>query len=209
MQISGTGSNRTSFAIRKVDSVEADAIRARIVRHLLQRTIEGLKAELDAATWITAGWSELESFVDALCNNGAHPAINECVAGRANGGRPAPSTRELNARRLVVLFCESLERAGLNRRASRRFAVKELNNAGLFNGTISPKIIEYWQGKELPLAPDAELLCATGFAAAGGEPSRLAIYFIGLCHLALNPTAVAVPESSQELGDYIGRFEVG
>lgn len=101
-------------------------------------------------------------------------------------------------------MCEALERAGLNRRAARKFAVKELKGTGLFDDTITHRTVEHWQEELLPLMPGDELLTATGYATAGGEPRRLAIYFIGLCHLALNPTAAVIRESSQELGGYIG-----
>jgi hypothetical protein len=201
--------NQVVYVARHVDGVEGDKMRADIVRLLLQQTVSGLKTQLDPATWVSAGWVELEAFVDALCGRGIHPALAEWTATRANGGRPEPSTRESYARRLVVLFCEALQRTGLNGRAARRFAAKELGAAGLFGGTLSPRMIEHWREQVLPLTPSDELLAATGFAAAGGQPHRIAIYFVGLCHLTWNATTTVVREGTQEPPGYIGCREVG
>jgi hypothetical protein len=199
---------RAEVIVRQLDRDEADHMRAEIVRLLLSQTIAGLRHELDPAAWANGGWNELAAFVDALCGTGAHPALTEWAATQAKAGRPAPSNRESYARRLVVLMCAALERAGLNRRNARRFAVAELAGAGLFVG-ISAKTIERWQEKA-PLGPDEELLTATGFATAGGEPRRLGLYFIGLIHLTLNPTATIVDEeSARKTRDYIGHFVVG
>jgi hypothetical protein len=199
--------NRTTYVIRKLDGVDANKTRTNIVRLLLRQIVVGLKVELDPAAWVNAGWAELESFVDAFCDGGTHPALLEWMTARANSGRPAPSTREAYARRLVVLMCESLRRAGLNRRATRELAAQELAATGVFDNTPSPQTIEHWQRSESVLAPADELLISTGFAASGGEPAKLAIYFIGLLHLALNPTAMAVRENAQEGGAYIARLE--
>jgi len=194
---------RTTYVVRKLDGVEADKTRADVVRLLLRRMIDGLKAKLDPASWVNGGWAELEAFTEALCGDGIHPALQECAT---KGGRPAPLSRERYARRLVVLLCESLERAGLSKRAAREFAAQELAAAGVFESAPSCRTIEYWQQNEPVLAPGDELLVATGFAATGGEPAKLAIYFVGLCHLALNPTAVAVREGSGKRGDYLANF---
>jgi hypothetical protein len=206
--MSETPRNHTVYVARKLNGAEADKTRAEIVRFLSRQIIDGLKAKLDPASWVNAGWSEFEAYVDALCNGGTHPALAEWMTDRANGGRPAPLIRETYGRRLAVLFCESLVRAGMNRRAAQHYAVEELATTGLF-GTITPRVIRFWAEKILPLSPEDELLVATGFTTAGGQPQKLALFFICLCHLALNPTAVAVREGCQESGDYIGNNEVG
>jgi hypothetical protein len=196
--------NRTTFAVRKVDRAESDKMRTDIVRLILQRMVSGLRAQLDASTWISAGYVELEAFVHALCNGGRHPVLSAWEADMAAPGRPVPSTRESLARRITVLLCAALERAGYSRAVARKYAVKEFAAAGLFNGALSPRVIERWQAQERPLMPGDELLVATGFAAAGGQPARLAVYFVGLCHLALNPTAMVIREGSAEKGEFIG-----
>lgn len=186
--------NHTIYIAREIGREEADKTRAEIVRHLLRQTVAGLKAELDPAAWVNAGWAEMEAFTEALCSGGMHPALLEWEA--AKGGHPAPLTRERYARHLVVLLCEGLERAKLNKRAARKFAAGELATARVFDSAPSHRTIEYWQEQEPELTHGDEMLIATGFASSNGDPQRLAIYFIGLCHLTLNPTAVAFRESS-------------
>jgi hypothetical protein len=183
-------------AIRAVSAEESDRIRAEIVRLLLRRHIAGLKARLDPASWQNAGYSELESFTEALCAGGAHPALLAWAETRARGGRPVPPARELYARRLVALLCEALRRAGLSKRAARRFAARQLERGGV---EVSPKTIEHWMARDYPLstplAANDELLVSTGLATSGLNPERLAIYFVGLFHLASNATAVVVREA--------------
>jgi hypothetical protein len=181
-------------AIRKIGAAEADHIRAEIVRSVLRRIVVGLKAELDPASWLNAGWAELESFTEALCTTGVHPALTEAALLRARSGRPGPSTGEQYVRRLVVLMCTTLERSGFNRRAARKYAARSLEHTGVFATPPSHRSIEHWQHDYAALTPADELLAATGLAAAGGEPQRIVIYFIGLCHLASNATAMVVRE---------------
>ena len=196
--------NRMAFAVRKVDAAESDRIRTEIVRLILQQMVSGLRARLDPVAWVSAGYIELESFVHALCNGEMHPALAAWEADKAPPGRRAPSTREFYARRVAVLLCEALERAGYSPGAARKFAATEIGAAGVFDRRISDRVLERWQAQERPLMPGDELLVATGFAAAGGQPARIAIYFIGLCHLAMNPTVAAIRGGSAEIGGFIG-----
>jgi hypothetical protein len=196
------------YAVLKVEGAEADRLRSNIVIALLTEIAARLKNELDPAAWLNGGWPELEAFTEALRSGGVHPALLAWQQTKDAAGRPAPLQREIYARRLAVLLCVALERAGLNKRAARRFAARQLEDAGVFAKPPTHRAIEHWQQSEPTLTPDRELLVATGFATAGGDPRRLAMYFIGLANLALNPTAIAVrEESSREGAGYIGNFE--
>ncbi len=53
------------------------------------------------------------------------------------------------------------------------------------------------------LTPDEEMLLATALLTAGGDPERIATCFIGLCHIALNPTATALRGGSEEGWHYL------
>ena len=197
--------NRVTYAIRKVDVAESDRIRTEIVRLILQQMVSGLRARLDPTAWVSAGYIELESFVHALCNGEMHPALAAWEADKAPPGRRAPSTREGYARRIAVLLCEALERAGHSPGAARRYAATELTAGGVFRQKVTDRVLERWQEQERPLMPGDELLVATGYTTAGGQPARLAVYFIGLCHLAMNPTVVAIRNgASAEMVGFIG-----
>jgi hypothetical protein len=85
---------------------------------------------------------------------------------------------------------------GLNRRAARKFAARELEHAGVFTAAPSPRAIQHWQTEQPPpLNPADEQLLGTAIAVCGvHQPHRLARYFIGLAHLVHNPTAKVVHE---------------
>ena len=103
-------------AVRQLGKEEADAT---IVHYLLRRVVTDLKARLDPASFLNCGWNELEAFVDALLGGGMHPALTEWETTKDGAGRPLPSTREQYARRLALLLCVALERAGMRRWAAR------------------------------------------------------------------------------------------
>jgi hypothetical protein len=190
--------------VRPVDKSTGDQIRTDIVRFLLAQIVAGMKPRLDWIEWINAGWIELEDFAAALNGGGQHPALVTWQTDKESAGRPAPSVRELYARRVVTLLCTALERAGLGKKEAREFAADKLN--GVFDPPPSERTIRYWQDEQPDLSRQEELLIAGGFAAAGGDPDRLAIYFVALMHLALNPTATAVAKKG---GDYFGSVEGG
>jgi hypothetical protein len=203
--------NGYAIAVRSVDADEAHTLRADTVRLVLREHVRGLKGKLDPESWINGGWAEVESFVEDLCSGGMHPALVDWEADKDRAGHPAPSSRELYARRLAVLMAIGLNRIGLSGRNARRFAASELARAGVFDSAPTAKRIEHWQARYFPaLDSGAELLLATGIATAGRDAHKLALYFIGLSHIATNPTAVAVkPGLSPKRGDYLGKFEPG
>jgi hypothetical protein len=203
--------NGYAIAVRSVDSDEAHALRADTVRLVLREHVRGLKENLDPARWLNSGWAEVESFVEALCSGGMHPALIDWEADKDRAGHPAPSSRELYVRRLAVLMAIGLNRIGLSGRNARRFAADELARAGVFDSAPTAKRIEHWQARYFPaLDTGAELLLATGIATAGRDPHKLALYFIGLSHVATNPTAVVVkPGLSPKGVGYLGKFESG
>jgi hypothetical protein len=200
-----------TIKVRPVGPNEATSIRAETVKFFLSQLVVRMKAELDPASFLNIGGAEIEMFVAALLSGGLHPALTEWEDIKNYSGRPLPSMREQNARRLVILMCVALERAGLKKRAARKSAEGKLATAHVFDKPPSHRTIEYWQGERDPaLTPQDELLAATGFTIAGGDPQKIALYFIGLAHLALNPTATAVrqgDESARDCAGYLGRFE--
>ena len=106
-------------AVHQLGKEEADATRTQIVQYLLRRVVTDLKARLDPVSFLNCGWSELEAFVDALLGGGMHPELTEWETTKDGAGRPLPSTREQYARRLALLLCVALERAGMRRWAAR------------------------------------------------------------------------------------------
>jgi hypothetical protein len=155
------------------------------------------KAQLGAVDWYALGLAEAEAALEAWQTGGQHGffAIWEQRRGKMGRNRPAPSSTELHARRMAILFCIALERGGLNRRAARKFAARELERANVFATAPSHRTIEHWQAEQPPLTPDEEQLLATAIACCGvHQPHHLARYFVGLAHLVHNPAARVVHE---------------
>jgi hypothetical protein len=107
--------------------------------------------------------------------------------------RPAPSRRELHARRLVVLLCIALE-PGLGKRQARQQVSRLLaSESGLFAQPPSDHALERWQRAGPALTPEDE--CVIANAMAKGGPREIKAYFVGLLHFALIPFAKIVLEA--------------
>jgi hypothetical protein len=187
--------NRTEFliAVRQLAPGEADRVRAEIVRKLLCEMICAFKANLGPEAWLNGGWHELADFVDQLCNGRPHPALEEWAEAKRSGGHPVISARERQVRRYAVLLAEALRRIGLPKGRALRAAADALTRTHAFDRDVSASTIRHWRQRDCAtLFPEDEQIIATGIATAGLNPSRLAIYFVGLCHLAHNPSAVVV-----------------
>jgi hypothetical protein len=155
------------------------------------------KTQLDAVDWYAFGLAEVEAALEAWQTGGHHGFFRIWQERKATvgGNRPAPPAHELRARRMVILFCIALERGGLNRRAARKFAARELERAGVFAAAPSHHTIEHWQREQPPLTAADEQMLATAIACCGiSQPHHLARYFVGLAHLVHNPTAKVVHE---------------
>jgi hypothetical protein len=98
------------------------------------------KAQLGAVDWYALGLAEAEAALAAWESGGQHGFFRVWQERKAivGGNRPPPSAHELRARRMVILFCVVLERGGLNRRAARKFAARELERAGVFAAAVAP-----------------------------------------------------------------------
>jgi hypothetical protein len=190
------GPEHFQIAVRPLAAGEADRVRAEIIRKLLRETIGRLKSNLGPESWLNGGWSELADFVEALCSGRPHPALMEWEEAKRSGGHPVISSRERQVRRYAVLLAEALRRIGLPEGGARRTAADALTRTYVFDDAISASIIRHWRERDYPiLFPEDEQIIATGIATAGLNPGRLAIYFVGLCHLTRNPSAVAIRDS--------------
>ena len=117
-----------------------------------------------------------------------------CDHGKNASNRPAPSRRELRARRLAVLLCAALERAGLGKRQARLQVSRLLaSQSGLFAQSPSDHALERWQRAGPALTPEDG--CVIANAMAKGGPREIKAYFVGLLHFALNPLAKIVHDA--------------
>jgi hypothetical protein len=109
-----------------------------------RQMLAAAKAQLDAVNWYALGLAEAEAALEAWQTGGQHGFFDiwEQRRGEMGRNRPAPSSTELRARRMAILFCIALERGGLNRHAARKFAARELEHAGVFATAPSHRTIE-------------------------------------------------------------------
>jgi hypothetical protein len=102
----------------------------------LSESLDTAKTQVDVATWCKEGGLEAEDLLDAIESGRPHPLLRLWEERKATvwANRPAPSRRELHARRLAVLLCTALERrAGLNKQQARQQVSRLLAfQSGLF-----------------------------------------------------------------------------
>jgi hypothetical protein len=172
----------------KVAREDIQEARALLARKCLWELLAAAKAQVDVATWCKEGGLEAEDLLDAIDSGRPHPLLRSWEERKATvaANRPRPSLRELHARRLVVLLCVALERAGLGKRQARQQVSRLLaSQRGLFSRPPSDHTLEHWQRAETAPTPEDEQTIAN--AMAKGGPREIKAYFVGLIHLALNP----------------------
>jgi hypothetical protein len=152
-----------------------DLERARGLRaaSCLWQMLAAAKAQLGTVDWYALGLADAEAALEAWQTGGQHGFFDiwEQRRGKMGRNRPAPSSTELRARRMAILFCIALERGGLIRRAARKFAARELERANVFATAPSPRAIQHWQTDQPPLgATDEQVSLLRGRPAAPPRP---------------------------------------
>jgi len=180
----------------KVAREDIQEARALLASKCLWELLAAAKQQVDVATWCKEGGLEAEDLLDAIDSGRPHPLLRSWEERKATvaANRPAPSQRELHARRLVVLLCIALERAGLGKRKARQQVSRLLApQSGLFAQPPSYHALERWQRAGPALTPEDE--CVIANAIAKGGPREIKAYFVGLIHFALNPLAQIVHDA--------------
>ena len=174
---------------------DADRVRGLRAAECLTRLLATAKRELVekapntlSVNYYALGLGEAEAAMEAWRIGGKHPFF-DIHRERVASNRPAPSSTELAARRMVLLLCVALERIGFGPGEARKIAAKEVDTAGVFADTLTHRVIEHWQHDHpLVLNPGLEQFLATAIAVCGYHaPHKLALFFIGHCHLVHNP----------------------
>jgi hypothetical protein len=177
----------------KVAREDIQEARALLARKFLWELLAAAKQQVDVATWCKEGGLEAEDLLDAIESGRPHPLLRLWKERKA-ANRPAPSRRELHARRLSVLLCTALKRAGLDKQQARQQVSRLLaSQPGLFSHPPSDHALERWQRAGPALTPEDETVIAN--AMAKGGPREIKAYFVGLIHFALNPLAKIVHDA--------------
>jgi hypothetical protein len=147
----------------KVAREDIEKARALLARKFLWELLVAAKQQVDVATWCKEGGLEAEDLLDAVDSGRPHPLLLSWEESKSTvaANRPAPSRRELHARRLSVLLCTALERAGLDKQQARQQVSRLLaSQSGLFAQPPSKHTLERWQRAGPALTPEDECVIA-------------------------------------------------
>jgi hypothetical protein len=173
---------------------EIEKARALLAFSCLWEMLAAAKQQTDIVTWRRVGGLELEDFADAIDRGGQHPLLQLWQERKAETNRPAPSLREQNARRLAVLLCNALERAGVRKGEAHKQAAKALARTGVFGTTPTPHALKHWEQRmQPPLTQADERVITAAIARCGRDPQHLTAYFIGLVQFSRDPFVPEVP----------------
>ena len=180
----------------KVARKDIEKARALLALKCLWESLATARTQVDVATWRKEGGLEAEDLLDAIDSGRPHPLLRSWEERKATvaANRPAPSQRELQARRLAVLLCAALERAGLDKQQARKEVSRLLAlQSGLFAQPPSDYALAHWQWAGPALTRADKRVIAN--AMAKGGPRKIKAYFVGLLHFALNPLAKIVHDA--------------
>ena len=133
----------------------------------LRELVVAAEKRTDPATWALSGGHEAEDFLECIENGRWHPLLrlwNERKATVA-ANRPAPTMRDLIARRFIIILCAALERTGLRKGEARKFAAEAVAVQGnAFPDLLSAETIHRWQRNQPPLTAVDERWITTASA---------------------------------------------
>ena len=181
-------------ATQKLSPEDYAEKRAARAEQCLWQLLAAVKQQTDPATWLNLGLLEAEAFLEALATGTRHPLfdIHQARAQQRGAGRQLPSANELHARRLVVLGCIALRRAGLGKSAARRRIAEEIKRTRLL-GQPSASALEHWEQRMSALNPADGALLARCLFRCGMNLDQITAYFVGMAHAVANPSAWAMP----------------
>jgi hypothetical protein len=177
---------------KQVQATDVDRARMLQAKKCLLDLITAARTQAPIDTWIKEGGLEVEDLFDAIESGRPHPLLDDWQERKSrNAHRPAPSKRQERARHLVVLLCVTLRHAGFKKSQARQLVVKALEplamHHALFDKPPSENTIEHWQRSQRVFTSKDQQAIANAVAQAGNDPGKIADYFIGLIHCALNP----------------------
>jgi hypothetical protein len=174
-------------ATQKLSAEDYAEKRAARAEHCLWQLLAAAKQQTDPAVWLNLGLLEAEAFLEALTTGTQHPlfSVHQKRAQQRGAGHPLPSANELHARRLVVLGCIALRRAGLGKSAARHRMAEEIKRTRLLS-LPSASALEHWEQRMSALNPADEALLARCLFRCGMNLELITNYFVGMAHVVAN-----------------------
>jgi hypothetical protein len=172
---------------------QIEKARAELAAKCLRGLLDAAEERTEPVAWALSGGHEAKDFLECIESGCWHPLLrlwNERKATVA-AHRPAPTMRDLIARRFVIILCAALERTGLGKGEARKFAAEAVAAQGnAFPDAASAGAIHRWQRNQPPLTAVDEGWITTAFSLCGNDRERLAQYFTGIIHLRTSPLSI-------------------
>jgi hypothetical protein len=163
---------------------------------LLWQLVKAARDQVDPYTWIKEGGLDAEEFLECVESGRWHPLLRRwhVMKGTSGANRPAPTSRDRAARRLVVLAVIALQRVvSTDDDGARRTVAAAM--AKLFEDAPSAETIHHWERQREPATttPAEEQLLATVIATTKGDPTAVVEHFVQIAHTILTPAPFSPP----------------
>ena len=147
---------------RKLGKEERDKGRTVMTLKLLWQLMAAARSRVDTVRWIKEGGLDAEEFLECVESGRWHPLLRRwhVMKGTTAANRPAPTSRDRAARRLVRLAVIALQRVVSTDAVAARGTVAAAM-AKLFEDAPSAETIHHWERQQEPTTPAEEKLLAT------------------------------------------------
>jgi hypothetical protein len=173
---------------RELAKQERDKGRAVMTLKLLWQLMDAARTQVDPLRWIKEGGLDAEEFLECVESGRWHPLLRRwhVMKHTTAANRPAPTSRDRHARRLVHLAVIALQRVvSMNGDEARRKVAAAM--AKLFEDAPTAETIHHWQRDQALVTPADEKMLATVITQTRGEPEAVVMHFVQIAHTVLTP----------------------
>jgi hypothetical protein len=155
---------------------------------LLWQLMKAARDQAGPIIWLNEGGLDAEEFLECLETGRWHPLLKRwhVMKGTTAANRPAPTSRDRAARRVVVLAVIGLQRvASMDDDEARRTVAAATTK--LFENAPSHETIHHWERQRDPptTTPAEEKLLAMVIANSNADPVKVVARVLDLAHTIL------------------------
>jgi hypothetical protein len=170
--------------------------RAIMTLKLLWQLMKAARDQAGPVIWLNEGGLDAEEFLECLETGRPHPLLRrwQVMKGTTAANRPAPTSRERAARRIVVLAVIGLQRVASMTGKEARLTVAAAMPK-LFEEPPSDETIHYWERQRDPptTTPAEETFLAMVIANSNADPAKVVERVLDLAHTILTPAPFSPP----------------
>jgi len=181
---------------RKRTEDRRDRGRTIMTLKLLWQLLAAARNQIDPYTWVKEGGLDAEEFLECVESGRWHPLLRRwhVMKGTSGANRPAPTSRDRAARRLVVLAVTALQRVvSTDGDAARRTVAAAM--AKLFEDAPTAETVHHWERQMEPATttPAEEKLLAMVIANTNADPAAVVEHFVQMAHTILTLAPFSPP----------------